>query len=137
VDKSFEIASVAAKWWANLLKSNFSHDNGGSIMQSAMMNYISSLNEKLSNESISAFESTLAKLIHADIETMNYVLDISVDYDACDILVSAFAIAGISYEKYLLPCKTQMIISPDKIIAKIGYGSPFETIYDADISGVE
>lgn len=118
-----ERAKDIALWWSSFLKmeNGAPLDNGDKSITGAMYTAISRESQKKHDiKDVSRFTSQLKKLLSK--EQPNYI---NVDYHPCDLLQRAAENANFNLGTADLPWKTEMVINPDNIMVKVGYGKPF------------
>lgn len=117
---------IAAKWWGDFLRTPHTNDNGDA-MQSALMNFAASASRQpVPADKLAKFEESLAAKLEAQGDKWQCV---GVDYNPDLVLNDALTEAGISGDLNF-PCKTYLWIEPDKVICKVGYGAPIETLWE-------
>lgn len=119
-----EEIKVAAKWWADQLRSNPKHDNGDAlhnVMFAILANHLT----PLSNEQVEKFEQELISRL----EKTDHLYHIGVDYGADLRLRESCEAAGIDCENRF-PVKSSMWFEPGKVSVSRGYRAPIEVIYE-------
>lgn len=138
-------AQVAAKWWADKLRTGFVPDNGSAEEEGTVANLketnplassIFSLareadEAQLTPEKIDAFEEALAEGIEDLIGKAygDYGSTFGVDYHPDRILSDALAEAEIHESMTTLPWKTTMRVLPGSVKVGDGYGAAFQEIF--------
>lgn len=120
-----ETATKAAKWWSGIL--NTHHDNGANDKANVMSMLLSDMladKNAPTKDQITKFE----QLLTDELMKLDSTREISLycDYHPDEILYNAAEAAGIN--AICFPYKTGMLISGDKIKAKVGYGSSYSEI---------
>jgi hypothetical protein len=116
------VGQTAAKWWADFLREQPTHDNGDST-QSAFSTMLSRKLPSLESDKIDKFEEILTKLIDGRWNGGQWST-LSVDYHPDAILEAAGKEAGLGDLFMRLPFKTIMWLEPqdNKVYVAVGYG---------------
>jgi hypothetical protein len=126
-----EIAKIAAKWWADKLRSPAMLDNGDNSEAGFMTNVLATIvqqseREDVTESKISKFEEELTKLITKMDKGYVYI---GVDYDPCVVLSDAAQKADLKLGMTTLPWKTNMNIDPNGTIeVSEGYGGEWHEV---------
>lgn len=139
-----EEATIAAKWWADILRrNNVDHDNG-EPMQSAFADYVRDRThpEGFDSEKIDEFERLLAKEIQKKINKREWDYDrpqfhtgptfIGCDYGPHPILEKTAREAGLDINKTTFPFKTTMQVNPGQIWVSKGYKADRQFIHGSE-----
>lgn len=115
-----ETARIAAHWWAQQVGTT--DDGTGQLLGDAgpLFTVTRRRMKRPTPERVALFESTLFAAILRQIESGHGArwLAVVMDWDADRTLAEALQAAGI--DKFLLPMKTTMHISPDRIEVQVG-----------------
>jgi hypothetical protein len=139
---SGELVTFAADWWA----SKFNHPirithSASSFAVSpdyearklgAILSQRAMKQPLVTPEQIAAFRVALAAEIRGETPTEGSPLDIRCNYEPLNHLARALRSAGINPQPLgvsVFPTKTVMLIYPDRINAKAGYGEPMLRLF--------
>jgi hypothetical protein len=131
-------AEVAAAWWASRL-GNATHNagmRGVSEMELTVMLNAGTVRGSRTAEEQERFRAALEEVIGEhlrDCPGCKWMPSgehrVKVEYDPDDLLYAAAERAGIDMDSRELPVKTVMLFQGGEILAKEGYGSPYEVIW--------
>ena len=123
-----EAARIAAHWWAQQVGAT--DDGTGQLLGDAGLLFTVTRRrmKRPTPEQVALFESTLFSAILRQIESEHGArwLAVVMDWDADRTLGEALQAAGI--DKFLLPMKTTMHISPDRIEVQLGEGGEWQEL---------
>lgn len=119
---------VAAKWWADQLRTKPKHDNGDAT-QTAMLALATEYQTPVTDIQIDNFQRSLElRLIERCGDSGSHL---GVDYGPDTILANASMDAGIE-TAYRFPVKTNMWVQPGCVKVSCGYRAPIEILYAVD-----
>jgi hypothetical protein len=122
-----EIANVAAKWWATLLRED--REKFGNVRASTVYQELFGDLPELTDDALATFETYLAGAIQHLLELSqpsDRFIEVSSDYEPQGALLLAMAKANIDQDRF--PSKTKLIIEDDLIRVSRGYGGKWQTI---------
>lgn len=129
---------VAAKWWADQLRTKARQDNGD-FMHNAMMAILTRQQQPIEKQKGDLFEAKLIELLTKERNERQSATNVneyyrngmsclSVDYGADLTLRKAAEEAGVDIDMRL-PVKTNMWIEQGKVSVSCGYRAPIEILY--------
>lgn len=138
-------AAIAAKWWADQLRTGFEPSNGSADEEGTVANILgndpspvmASLfsrkhdEEQCTPERVDAFETALAEGIQEMLDQefqSSYGNTFGVDYHPDPILSKALAIAGIHESMTTLPWKIRMKVFEGRVTVGAGYGAAWKEL---------
>lgn len=138
-------AAVAAKWWADQLRTGFEPNNGSADEEGTVANTLKNNpspfakglfsrtadEEQCTPERVDAFEAALAKGIQemlAQEFQSSYGNTFGVDYHPDPILSKALAEADIKESMTTLPWKTHMNVFEGRVTVGAGYGAAWKEL---------
>lgn len=127
----YEVATVAAHWWAlELLEMSPKNFDIGGTLPCELLASILFATEAMKNmpsiEQVECFEKKLEEKINSELENMENIT-LYVDYVADDLLTEALSSAGINAN--VLPIKTTMNITRNKVSVSKGYAEPSKVLF--------
>jgi hypothetical protein len=135
---------AAAKFWADYLRAgNAPLDNGDKSevgdVTVFLANMIQATSVQIEPAKADAFEAALAAIIDAKLtKVAEYAaprVQFGVDYHPDWLLFEAAEAAGVRLTMTSLPWKSFTTVTPDKVIAKVGYGAPTSVVYEREGQG--
>jgi len=146
-----EESKVAAKWWADQVRTGSSASVGDAKLDGVMAGFKALTGDryKFSPEVIDKFEEELAREVEASIieherrydeayrnhsrdaaSEWEWYVRLSVDYHPCSSLFDAATKAGMrDTSSFVFPCKTNMNIDRGKIEVQGGYGAERKVLW--------
>lgn len=119
--KPSKIASKAAKWWADTLRTPVQHDAGDGFLN-GLVNGMGRFLPRPDEAQIQAFEDLLASKIDGALKERSELYT-ATDYEPLGVLAETARELGLDL-KYRLPVKTRLIIRGTELWAIKGYCAP-------------
>lgn len=115
-----DMATAAARWWADLLEMPTIHDNRDSY-SSTVATSMALDTPTPTKEQLDLFAGELATRLEADPSWKEGYMFLDVDYEPCDVLSESAEKADINDLRF--PWKTRMWIDNGEIKVARGYGA--------------
>jgi hypothetical protein len=139
-----EASRVAAKWWADKLRSKHPHHDMGDALGNAFLSLCSSCLEPIPADLVDRFETELSRLIDEEIASQlpgpnqrvkgwapRVNCQAETIYAPVGVLDDAMQAAGLADWSLAFPIYTGCSVFPDEVVVSEGYYAPRVTIWSA------